>query len=126
MRVLRSTAAIALALILALPGAGLADTSSVGRADLDAALHEASHDQQAARARLRALLARDEVQSIAAEAGIDLRGADAAVEGLEGAELLQLADQAAAADAALAGGQTITISVVTLLLIIIIIILIAD
>lgn len=126
MRVLRSTAAIALTLILALPGAGLADTSSVGAAELDAALDSASRDEAAARATLRSLLARDEVRTLAGQAGLDLRSADVAVEALDGAELVQLADQAAAAEAELAGGKTVTISLVSLLLIIIIVILLAD
>jgi len=126
MRVLRTTSALVLALMLALPGAALADTSSVGAADLDSALGSASRNDEAARAQVRALLARDEVRQVAAQAGLDLRGADVAVGALSGTELQQLADQAAAADASLAGGKTVTISVVTLLLIIIIVILLAD
>jgi hypothetical protein len=117
---------MALVLILALPGAGVADTSSVGAVELDAALTTASRDADTARAKVRALLARDEVRDLAAQAGLDLRSADVAVDTLAGGELLQLADAAAAADAQLAGGQTITISIVALLLIIIIVILIAD
>jgi len=126
MRVLRSAAAIALTLSLALPGAALADTSSVSAADLDAALGAASRDDEVARAKVRTLLARDEVRSLAAGAGLDLQSADTALGTLSGDELHQLADTAAAADAQLAGGQTITISLVSLLLIIIIVILIAD
>jgi hypothetical protein len=126
MRVLRSVAAIALALTLALPGVGVADTSSVGTAELDAALGVAAGDEAQARETVRALLARDEVRTLAAQAGLDLRGADVAVGALGGDELLQLAHSAAAADAQLAGGEVITISLVSLLLIIIIIILIAD
>jgi hypothetical protein len=126
MRILRSAAAVALALILALPGAALADTSSVGAADLDTALAAATRNEDAARSRVKALLARDEVRSLAAQAGLDLRSADVAIDTLAGDELLQLADTAAAADARLGGGPAITISLVTLLLVIIIIILISD
>jgi len=124
MRVLRSTAAVALALILALPGTALADTSAVTGADLDAALAASARNEDAARARVRTLLARDEVRALADQVGLDMRSADAAVDTLEGDELLQLAAQASAADAELAGGQTVTISLVSLLLIIIIIVLI--
>lgn len=104
----------------------LADDSVVSRADLDRAV-AARHDaDEASRTAIRALLARDEVKSIAKDAGLDLRRAQSAVATLDGDELRALAAQAASADAALAGGTTIQISLVAALLIVIIIILLVD
>jgi CHASE3 domain sensor protein len=79
----------------------------------------------AARNTIKELLARDEVREVAGRAGLDLKRANAAVDTLEGTELQEMAARAATADAALAGGKniTITISLVALLLIIIIVIL---
>jgi CHASE3 domain sensor protein len=101
--------------------------SVVTPAELNAALAARTAGDDAARADLRSLLARDEVRTLAARYGLDLRRAEAAVAGLEGDELHRLAQQAAQAEAALAGGDqvVISLSVVTLLLIIIIILLLA-
>jgi len=74
-----------------------------------------------------ALLQRDDVRAMAQEAGLDLRRAEAALDTLEPTELQDLAQQAAAIESGLAGGDTvIRISLVALLLIIIIVILLAD
>ena len=72
------------------------------------------------------VLARPDVQVVAARLGLDIKDARTAIAGISGDELAAVAQTAGAAD--LAGGQnpTITISVVVLLLIIIIVILIAD
>lgn len=126
MRPIKTTVALAFALIMALPGVGTADTSAVGSSELDAALVTSALQQDAARERVRALLAREEVRTMAAAAGLDLRRADAAVAALDDEELERVAQQAAAADDGLAGGQNITISLVAALLIIIIIILLVD
>lgn len=104
----------------------LAGDSVVTRADLDRAV-SARHDaDEASRTTIRALLARDEVKAIAKDAGLDLRRAQSAVATLDGDELRGLAAQAATADAALAGGTTIQISLVAALLIIIIVILLVN
>ena len=102
-----------------------AEQSVVGTADLDRALRARVDAETAARDTIKELLARDEVRAVAGRAGLDLKRANAAVDTLQGAELQEMSARAAAADAALAGGKniTITLSVVTLLLIIIIVIL---
>jgi hypothetical protein len=104
-----------------------ADQSIVGTADLDRVLRARVDAETAARDTIKDLLARDEVRAVAGRAGLDLKRANAAVDTLQGAELQEMATRAAAADAALAGGKdiTITISLVALLLIIIIVILLA-
>jgi hypothetical protein len=74
------------------------------------------------------VLARPDVQVVAARLGLDIRDARTAIAGISGEELAAVAQTAQTVDQDLAGGQnqTVTISVVTLLLIIIIVILIAD
>ena len=74
------------------------------------------------------VLARPDVQVVAARLGLDIKDARTAIAGISGDELAAVAQTAWAADTDLAGGQnpTITISVVVLLLIIIIVILVAD
>jgi hypothetical protein len=118
------------ALVVFAVGCGLAQAvpvnaaqSVVSGADLDRALAARRATDEAARATIHALLARDQVKSLAHEAGLDLRRADAAVATLDGDELQALAAQAAVANADLAGGQTVQISLIAALLIIIIIIL---
>ncbi|MGE5126010.1 MAG: hypothetical protein ACM3PV_06950 [Betaproteobacteria bacterium] len=113
--------AVVLALAPATPL--LAAQSVVSGADLDRAIAARHEADEASRATIRALLARDEVRALAKDAGLDLRRAQSAVGTLDGDELRSLARQAAAADAALAGGQTLQISLVAALLIIIIVIL---
>jgi hypothetical protein len=94
-------------------------------ADLDNAIANTLHQEAAARGTIATLLQREEVRTIAAGRGLDLRQAEAAVGTLEGDELQRLSVLAANADSKLAGGdQVISISLVTLLLIVIIIILV--
>jgi hypothetical protein len=123
---IKKTTILAFALLMALPGLGAADTSAVRTADLDAALAGAANQEDAAREQVRALLAREDVRALAEAAGLDLRKADVAAATLDGEELQRVVEQAAAADETLAGGQTITISLVAALLIIIVIILLVD
>jgi hypothetical protein len=79
------------------------------------------------RAAVERVLARPDVQTVAARMGLDVTQARTALAGVSGEELAALAITAQAAEADFAGGnQTVTISVTTLLLVIIIIILIAD
>ena len=88
------------------------------------AAQSASEDGQ--RDLVRRVLQRDEVQTIAAQMGLDIGQASTAVATLSGADLAAAAHQAQTAQDALAGGSTtIVISVTTLLLILIIVILLA-
>lgn len=123
---MKNTAILALALTLVLPGLAAADDSAVRSADLDAALAASSLQDDAARQQVRALLARDEVRVLAEAAGLDLRHADAAVATLEGEELQQLAQHAAAADRELTGGTAIALSLGALILIVVLIIVLVD
>jgi hypothetical protein len=98
-------------------------TGVVGTADLDRALAERQAATQASRDTIKALLAREDVQAFAAGMGVEVRRASAAVDTLDDSELGSLAAQAAAVNSALAGGQTLRISLIAALLIVIILIL---
>jgi hypothetical protein len=96
-------------------------------ADLDRALAETLDRDTAARQTITGLLQREEVRSMAAGYGLDLRGAEVAASTLDGEELQRLSVLAAQADARIAGGDPVLrISLVAALLIVIIIILVAN
>jgi hypothetical protein len=122
----RTAMTLACALMMAVPGAAIADTSAVHVSEMDAALAATALQEEAAREQVRTLLAREEVRTLAEAAGLDLQSAEAAVATLDGEELQRVVEHAAAADEALAGGQSITISLIAALLIVIIIILLVD
>ncbi len=128
MRVLGASLAVLFAVVLAVPAGAAttgatAGTSVVSSAELDQALAARRDADSASRALIRNLLQREQVRALARDAGLDLRRAEAGVATLRGDELRSLASKAAAADSALAGGQTIQISLVAALLIVIIVIL---
>ena len=126
---LKELAAVALIVSMSLgtAPAEARDTRVVDRVDLEQALLQRAEQAESARADIRALLARKEVQALASDLGLDVRKATNAVGTLEGRELEETAARARVASDALSGGaQTIQISIVTLLLVIIIIILLVD
>ena len=96
-------------------------------------LQQALAAQQSAdvtnRQTIERVLARTDVQVVAARLGLDIKDARTAIAAISGEELAAVAETARAVDQDLAGGlanPTLTISLVTLLLIIIIVILLAD
>lgn len=113
-------------LVLSSPLAYGADSAAslATQADLDNAIVKTLGQEDAARSTITTLLQREDVRSLAASHGLDVRRAEAAVSTLQGDELQRLSLLAADANAQLAGGyQTFTISLVSLLLIVIIVIL---
>ena len=113
-------------LVLSGPLAHSADSvpSLATQADLDNAIAKTIGQEDAARSAITTLLQRDEVRSLAAGYGLDVRRAEAAVSTLQGDELQRLSLLAADAEVQLAGGdQVLRISLVALLLIVIIVIL---
>jgi hypothetical protein len=93
------------------------------------AIAEQQSRDTANRQTIERVLARSDVQVVAARLGLDVKDARTAIAGISGEELAAVAETARSADQDLAGGlgnPTITISLVTLLLIIILVILIAD
>ena len=130
MGTVRYVLAVFLSVSLALPaGARAQQPSVVDQATLDRVIATRVVQADSDRLAIRSLLERPQVREIAADAGIDLTRASAAVATLDGAELRQLADQARAADDALAGGQgsitlrTTTIIIGLLVLIVLILVL---
>jgi hypothetical protein len=120
---------VILAALLVAPAAH-AQTHIVGKAALAHAVQERVSQDRADRDAILALLARSEVRQIAAQAGLSLETAQAAVATLQGQDLKDIASQARQVNNDLAGGaSTIVISTTTIiivLLIIILIVLIAD
>ena len=129
MRILRRSLAVILAALLVAPAAQ-AQTHVVAKAALAQAVQERISQDQADREAIRALLARTEVRQIAAQAGLSLEKAQAAVSTLQGEDLKDLASQARQVNNDLGGGASniviSTTTIIIVLLIIILIVLIAD
>lgn len=94
-------------------------------AALDAAVQEHVASREADREAILRLLARPDVQTIAGEAGIELRRAERGVATLDGSALTEIAAQARQAEQVLAGGQSrVTVSTTLIIIVLLIIILI--
>lgn len=129
MRIVRRSLAVILAALLVAPAAQ-AQTHVVSKAALARAVQERVVQDQADRDAILGLLARTEVRQIAAQAGLPLEKAQAAVSTLQGQDLRNLASQARQVNNDLAGGASniviSTTTIIIVLLIIILIVLIAD
>ena len=129
MKIVRQSLAAVLASLLMAPAAQ-AQTHVIDGAALVQAVQERVNQDQADREAILSLLRRQEVKQIAAQAGLSLQKAEAAVSTLSGSDLRDLAAQSRQVQNDLAGGaSTIVISTTTIiivLLIIILIVLIAD
>ena len=96
----------------------------VDSAALNQALAGQAQLERTQRELVTRVLDRAEAREVAARMGLSLQSANSAIATLSGAELNTLAQQASAAETALAGGsRTIVISTTTLLLVLIIVIL---
>lgn len=129
MRIVRQSLAVLLAALLMAPAAQ-AQTHVIDRSALAQAVQERVSQDQADREAILSLLRRQEVKQIAAQAGLSLQKAEAAVSTLNGSDLRDLAAQSRQVQNDLAGGaSTVTISTTTIiivLLVVILIVLIAD
>lgn len=129
MEIVRRSIAIVLMVLLVAPVAR-AQQSVVSTSALEQAVQERVQQEQADRDAIQSLLRRPEVRQIAANAGLSIERAEAAVSTLDGEDLKELASQARQAQNDLAGGATTivitTTTVIIILLIIILIVLIAD
>lgn len=124
MRIVRSTLAVVLATLLMAPAAH-AQGHVISASALDAAVREGVDRDRSDREAILALLQREEVRQVAAQAGLSLEKAQAAVATLDGAMLRDLAAQARAAQTDLAGGaSTIVISTTTIIIVLLLILLI--
>lgn len=132
MKLRRSVGAVLFA-FAGMIGAGDAaaqEPAHVAGADLlEQAVLESAASAEQDRSRLQALLERDDVREIAAANAMDADRLHDAVGTLTAEQLARLAPHLAAAETAIAGGQSITFNATTLiiiLLVIIAVVLIAD
>ena len=129
MRIVRRSLAVILAALLVAPAAQ-AQTHVVAKTALAQAVQERVGQEQSDRDAILTLLARPEVRQIAAQAGLSLEKAQAAVSTLQGQDLRDLASQARQANNDLAGGASnvviSTTTIIIVLLIVILIVVIAD
>src|SRR5262245_8682083 len=120
MRIVRRSLAVILATLMTAPAAQ-AQTHVVGKAALTQAVQERVKQDQADRDAILALLARSEVRQIAAQAGLPLEKAQAAVSILQGQDLKDVASQARQVNDDLVGGaSTVTISTTTIIIVLLI------
>lgn len=113
-----------LAALLMAPAAQ-AQTHVIDRSALAQAVQERVSQDQADRDAILSLLHRQEVKQIAAQAGLSLQKAEAAVSTLNGSDLRDLAAQSRQVQNDLAGGASnIVISTTTIIIVLLIIILI--
>lgn len=95
----------------------------VDRSEMGAALARSAAVEAEDREAIRELLRDPHVRQIAATLGLEIKMAEAAVAVLGGDELVELADGARAAEAALAGGQSLTVSYTAIIIILLVVIL---
>ena len=122
MKIVRRSLAVVLSVLIVAPAAQAQNV--ISKSALDQAVQRRVAQDQSDREAITSLLRRDDVRGIAAQAGLSLDRADAAVALLEGDELRELASQARQAQNDLAGGaSTVVISTTTIILVLLIIIL---
>lgn len=124
MRIVRRTLAVVLATLFMVPAAQ-AQTHVIDKSALAGAVQERVSQDQTDRDAVLSLLQRAEVRQIAANAGLSLENALAAVSMLDGEDLRDLATQARHVQNDLAGGaSTVVISTTTIIIILLLVILI--
>jgi hypothetical protein len=124
MRLSVSVLAILFALFIAPPARAQEAPHTAPQSALDAALRQHTDTSSADREMIQRLLERDEVKTIAGQAGLDLRRAQGAVATLEGDDLAEVAAQARQTEQALAGGQSrVTISTTLIIVALLVLIL---
>jgi hypothetical protein len=129
MRTLVSIVVTMFLLNAAAPPAWAQASHAAPQSALDAAVQARVAASTADRDTIQRLLERPEVQAIAGDAGLDLRGVESAISTLDAQQLSTIAAQAGEVDRALAGGQsTVTISTTMIIigLLVLILILVAD
>jgi hypothetical protein len=120
-----SVLSVVLSVLIAAPHAQAQTSHAAPQSALDAAVQQHVASADAERAAILRVLERSEVKSVAARAGIDLRGVAGAVATLDAAQLAAVATQAQQVDQALAGGaSTVVISTTTIVIALLVLILI--
>lgn len=129
MRTFVSAFLFLLCTVAAAPPAGAQTAHVAPPSALDEALQHHVDPADRDREVIQRLLDRPEVGALAADVGLDLRDARAAVATLDGPRLAELAVHARNAEQARAGGQSVTISytlIIIGLLVLILLILVLD
>ncbi|HSF19665.1 MAG TPA: hypothetical protein VLK65_29360 [Vicinamibacteria bacterium] len=111
-------------IVLAVTPAIAQDSHVVDREAMEDALAEHIGDDEMQREAVLRLLQDSHVRELAGELGLDLKRAEAAVDTLEGEELVELAAMAGTAEAGLSGGESITLSTTTIIIALLVLILI--
>jgi hypothetical protein len=126
MRTVRGTVVVILLAVMLAPSLAFAGQAAQApnSQSLSAVAAEHAAKKQADRKMIRSVLERDEVRQVAKHTGLSIEKAAAAVATLDGPELAQVAAQAQQVNDALAGGQTITMSVWLIIIALLVIILI--
>lgn len=121
MRNVRSTVVMFLLAVMLAPSLAFAQAPA---SPLSAIAAEHAAKKQADRQTILSVLEREDVRQVAKSAGLPIDKAAGVVATLDGAELAQVAAQAQQVNDALAGGQTITLSVWLIIIALLVIILI--
>ena len=124
MRMFVSTLLVMFTLVSIVPQAQAQSSHAAPVAALEAAVQDHVASAQTDRESVARLLARPDVQTIAGEAGIDMRRATQAAATLDGAQLTELAAQARQLEQSLAGGQSVTVSTTLIIIALLVLILI--
>jgi hypothetical protein len=127
MRMLTSVLIVLFTVVAAVPRLQ-AQSHAAPQAALDAALQQHVDTTEADRAAVLRVLDLQEVKSVAAKAGIDLRRASSAVSTLDASRVSELAAQARQVESSLAGGQsrvTISTTVIIIGLLVLILLIVA-
>ena len=117
MRMIASLLVAVLVVVAVVPPVNAQSSHTAPMSALESAVQEHVASGAADREAVLRLLARPEVQAIAGEVGIDLRGVESAVGTLEGSQLAEVAAQARESEHALAGGQSRVVISTTLIII---------
>jgi hypothetical protein len=116
MRTLRSLLAGSLIVVMALPARAVGQQHAVDPAEIAKAVARHAATEQADRAAIREALARPEVRSLAARAGVDPGRLASGLDTLTAPDLARAATAARDVNEALVGGASITISTTTIII----------
>ena len=117
MRRSASVLVILLSIMTASPPAFAQTSHTVSQSAIDAALQQHVSAADAERQRILGLLEREEIRTVAGQAGIDLRQVTGAVTAMSAQELAQVAAQAAQVEQVLTGGQSRVVISTTMIII---------
>jgi hypothetical protein len=128
MRMIASLLVALFVVVAVVPPVNAQSSHTAPMSALESAVQEHVTSSAADREAVLRLLGRPEVQTIAGDAGIDIRRVESAVRTFDGSQLAEVAAQARQTEQALAGGQsrvTISTTVIIIALLVLILIIVA-